>query len=223
MAMKDSDFDINMTDADILTQKFLRGRRWLGIVIGAIMVFLGILFVFVPLEMAAITEIVIVSCFAVYGIYQIASYARMSKISGSERSGWTLASGLLWLVIAAIFIIPSFLNRSGFEVSVAAFLIGLGIVLGIMSVASGITQIFAYSSMRKNAGAAAGMLLGIGVFNILIGLMLLASPFFAMVILEWVEGLYLLAAGVTLILEGIAATIHEARHRSTIRDRKKRG
>jgi uncharacterized membrane protein HdeD (DUF308 family) len=68
-------------------------------------------------------------------------------------------------------------------------------------------QISLYSAIRGASGA--GLILASAIINILLGIALLILPFFATTVVAMAQGIYLIVAGVALILEALSGHSHK--------------
>jgi uncharacterized membrane protein HdeD (DUF308 family) len=181
-------------DRDILTERFLGGNRVLGVIIGIIMIIFGILFIVRPLQVAMILDIIATLGFLLYGIYQIVCYVRSPA---QLRSGWQLAFGIVWILMAILI-----LASGG-----AGIIVTFAFLLGFLAVLSGFMQVSLYSAIRGQSGA--GLILASAIINILLGVAMLILPFFAAAVVAIAQGIYLIVAGLALILEALSGHSHK--------------
>jgi uncharacterized membrane protein HdeD (DUF308 family) len=174
---------------DVLTERFIGGNKVLGAIIGIVMAILGILFIAKPLEVALALDIFVTVGFLLFGVYQIVSYLRTPA---SLRSGWQLAFGIVW-VLMAIMVIAN---------GQAGVLLTFAFALGFLALLSGFMQVSVYAAIRSQSGGT--LILASGVINILLGAFLLFAPFFATAVVEIAQGIYLLVAGIALIFEAFS-------------------
>ncbi|MDR3135927.1 MAG: DUF308 domain-containing protein [Coriobacteriales bacterium] len=180
-------------ESDILITRFFGGHRAFGAIIGIIMIVIGILFIAKPLEAVLALDLLVTLGFLLYGVYQIVSYVRTPAL---RRSGWQLAFGIIW-VLMAMLVVAS--GASGLVITFA-------FVLGFLALLGGCMQVSLYVAIRGEAGA--GLLLVSAIINIILGIILLTLPFFAVAVLALAQGIYLVIAGLALILEALSGYGH---------------
>ena len=180
----------------VLTERFLGGSRVLGTIVGIIMIIFGVLFIANPLEMALVLDILVTLGFLLFGIYQIASYV---STPAGLRSGWQLAFGIVWVLMAVLIVASGAIG----------VILSFAFVLGFLALLSGFMQLSVHSLVRGQAGA--GMLLASAIINIVLGLLLLALPFFATAAVAIAQGIYLIAAGLALIFEALSGHAHKVK------------
>jgi uncharacterized membrane protein HdeD (DUF308 family) len=169
----------------------IKRNKPIGIIAAIAMVLFGILFVALPLDMAYLTEIFAMCGFIAYGVYRIVAYVRTPA---GSRMGWTLANGILSVVLGALIIF----SPAEVVIEVFAFL------LGFLAISGGINQMVMSGAIKRETGVSPALIIVSGVINIAMGVFLVISPFALTAALEFVFGIYLVVGGITLAIETIA-------------------
>lgn len=170
-------------------KKHLSGNKVYAIVAGILLAILGVVFFVFPLGSMLFIDIFVTIGLLIFGIFRIISF--IGTPSG-YRDGWELAQGIIF-AICAIFILAS---------NAASVLVSFAFVLGFLALMVGINQIVSYSALRGVPGA--GFALASGIINILLALFLLFAPIASTAVLAYVEGIYLIIAGIALVIEGFS-------------------
>lgn len=180
-----------------LKQQFARewnGRlhsvRMAGLVIGILMLVIGVLCLAFPIQSMYIGVIALTVFIVALGVFEIAEYASLPVYL---RAGSLLASGILNIVIGILLMmLPA-------EGMVVAFSFMLAFNLMMIGV-----QELSFSSLLRYVEADSyGWVIASGILNIIFSIMLIFIPVTSSVALWIVIALYLIAGGISLLVECI--------------------
>ncbi len=167
--------------------KITKGNKAGGIVISIIMIVLGILFFIWPLITVVGLEYIASIGILIFGAYQV---IRFIVGPSGTRQGWTLASGILLVIVGIMALSMGIINR--------AFMFAF--LLGFLAMIAGINQLASVGAFKK-AGQSTGWLIASGIINIVLAAFLLIAPFAATWALQIVFGIYLLVGGIAFLVE----------------------
>lgn len=176
--------------ASIWNERIGKAKTWM-IVLGIVLALAGIASAVAPLGMYAIIQGVIAAVLIVRGVSNIAGYLQTPEFF---RNGATLASGILNALLGVLLLmLPASFTAST-----------LGFLLAFLLIMTGVERLSFARSMRyyhlDNSSAGTAM----GIVNIILGVVLAFTPLFTSVVLSYLLAAYLVVAGVTLVVEGIA-------------------
>ena len=174
---------------DKISESFKKMKA-LGIIASIIMVLLGACTVISPFGTGMVWLIIAFIAIFINGIANIVEFCKMPK---GAKNGGTLALGILWIVIAALFL---FGRADIIPITEEVLLFVLGFMFGFNCIFSGIMEI-ASMNMYANSGLAVLS----GILYILIGLLVITAPFVAGVTLLWLVGILTIVAGVSLFVK----------------------
>lgn len=168
-----------------------------GTLLAVILISLGTLAAFVSLPLGVGLGFIAVIGLCVHSISRIVTY---TQTPSGYRSGWTLAGGILLLLLSLFLLWGSLTSPYGplQMISIVTF------ALGFFSMASGIGRIRSYFAMNRQKAAGAGWMLAGGVLDILLSLFLVASPVFSWFTLSTVWGIYLIITGASLLTKSLS-------------------
>lgn len=159
------------------------------IVVGVLLAVAGVACLASPADLYAVIQIIAGVLIIARGIGEIVAYAKTPEFF---RDGVMLATGILECLVGVLLLmLPSYVTAGT-----------LVFLLATLLVMSGIERLSINRHMRffrivPPAGGTA-----IGVINIVFGLLFLMAPAFASVVLSYTVGIYLIVAGVMLVIEG---------------------
>lgn len=161
------------------------------IVFGIVLALAGVAAMVAPLSTYSFVQGVIVAVLLVHGIGQIATYAQTPEFF---RNGTQLAAGILNAILALLlFMLPTSV--------LAGSIIYL---LAFMLIMTGVERISFARQMRYYQIPTSSMGTATGVLNIILGIAFIFMPLISSVVLSYLIAAYLIAAGITLTVEGIA-------------------
>jgi uncharacterized membrane protein HdeD (DUF308 family) len=159
---------------------------WLVLLRGIFMVLFGIIVLVSP----GIALLTLVFVFGFYAILDGVSAITIGVRSRGEPNwGWLIVQGVVSALAGVVALIWPDLTALAvlFVVAFWAIMLGIGEIGG------------AFAS-RKRRSHAWGWTLAAGILNVVLGIVLLASPASGILALVWLVGIFTLAGGVTLIL-----------------------
>lgn len=173
---------------DDVVQEVTKGRKAPGIIIAIIMIVLGILLLVRPLFTEVVFMYIAVVGFVIYGVFQIITYATTPAPS---RTGWTLASGILFVVVGILIMFSGVPNM----IYTFAFL------LGFLAMFSGVNRISQSMTLKREGQKGWGWVLTSGILNLVLSIFFIIAPFMLAWVLAYVLGIYLIVGGVALFVE----------------------
>ncbi len=176
------------------------GNKTAGIIIAICMVILGMLIFAAPLIVGLGIAYLITIGFILYGVFSIVSYAR---IPSDERNGWTLANGIIFVLVGILILAEALGNKFGqlSMLSMFSFLIGFFALFG------GINQIASYGALKKAGEDKAGWVLASGIINLILGIMIICAPIMGWFTLEMIFAIYLIVGGIALFAEACSGKL----------------
>ena len=174
-----------------------RSSMLFGIAAGVVLLGIGLLAIFTPMAVGITLAYMITAGLGVYGIAQIAAWA---KTSAEQRSRSALVSGIFLTGCSLLSLWTSFQTRFGFVGLIA----GLSVAVAFFTVLQGISQFFIFSEMRQAGTEGAGWMLAGGVLNAVLGLLILTNPLVSWFAISTVWGIYLSVSGVALLAESFS-------------------
>lgn len=174
-----------------------RSSMLFGIAAGVVLLGIGLLAIFTPMAVGITLAYMITAGLGVYGIAQIAAWA---KTSAEQRSSAALVSGIFLTGCSLLSLWTSFQTRFGFVGLIA----GLSVAVAFFTVLQGISQFFIFSEMRQAGTEGAGWMLAGGVLNAVLGLLILTNPLVSWFAISTVWGIYLSVSGVALLAESFS-------------------
>lgn len=175
---------------DTWNNKIQSAKAWM-IALGMVLIVAGIATAVAPLSMYAIIQGIIAGVLIVRGASNIVGYVQTPEFF---RNGATLASGILNALLGVLFFaLPATFTASA-----------LGFLLAFLLIMTGVERLSFARSMRyyhlENSSAGTAM----GIVNIILGVVLAFTPLFTSVVLSYLMAAYLIVAGITLAVEGVA-------------------
>ena len=172
------------------------GARW-ALVAGLLMIGLGLLAVFSPLATGLSLAYLITAGLGVYGVAQIVAWF---KTPAAERSAGSVVNGVLLTGFSLFTVWASVQTQFGF----AGMIAGLAVAAAFLALLQGISQFFAFFQMRGEGVEGAGWMLATGIFNALVGVVILTNPLMSWFAISTVWSIYLCMSGVALTAESFA-------------------
>lgn len=168
-----------------------------GIVLAASMIALGFLASFVSLPLGIGLGFITTIGLGIYSVALIVSYIQDSR---ENRSGRTLAGGIILLLFSLLMLWSSLGTPYGSlrMISVITSLIGFFTLTG------GIEQIRSYMVLRKEQTSGAGWLLTGGILNLLLSVFMITMPVFTWFTMTAIWGFYFLITGISLLADALS-------------------
>ena len=168
------------------------GRAKTGmIILGILLALSGFAALAAPLSTYAFVQGVISIVLIMHGVGQIATYVQTPEFF---RNGAQLAAGILNAILALLlFMLPTSV--------LAGSIIYL---LAFMLIMTGVERISFARQMRYYQIPTSSMGTATGVLNIILGIAFIFMPLISSVVLSYLIAAYLIVAGITLTVEGIA-------------------
>lgn len=168
----------------------LHSIRMAGFIISILMIVLGVVFLIFPQQSMSVGLAILTLLIIAFGVFGITEYATLPF---GFRMGGLLVSGILNILVGILlFSMPN-------DGMVVAFAFILAFELFMM----GIEQLSFSSTLRFISASNYGWLIASGVLNIIFALFLLFMPLSSAVALWIVLAIYLLAGGISLLIECI--------------------
>lgn len=194
-------FDLDPQLKQQLAQKWnarVRSIRTTGFVISILMIVVGVLCLFFPVQSIYIGATVLTFFIIAFGVFEIAEYLSLPAFF---RMDGMLASGILNIIIGIMLLaLPA-------ESMVVAF----SFILAFNLLMLGVEDLSFTSFLRAFDVANYGWVIASGVLNIIFALMLLFIPITSSVALWLCLALYLVAGGISLLIECVKSRNLEAR------------
>ena len=168
------------------------GRAKAGmIVLGVVLALAGVAVVLAPMGTYLLVQTIIAAVLIIHGIGQVATYIQTPEFF---RNGVQLAAGILNAILALLlFMLPTSV--------LAGSIIYL---LAFMLIMTGVERISFARQMRYYQIPTSSMGTATGVLNIILGIAFIFMPLISSVVLSYLIAAYLIVAGITLTVEGIA-------------------
>ena len=182
------DFDFREKVAEVF-----RRMKALGIITSIVMVLLGICTVVNPFGTGYVWAIIAFVALLVNGIVKIVEFCKMPK---GFKNGGLLALGILWILIALMFL---FGETGLIPFAEGVLLTTIGFVFGFNCIFSGILS---FDSLRYYDSKALAIIAGI--LEILVGMFVIAAPFIAGLAIFWIVGIYVIVLGVSLFVRCVS-------------------
>jgi len=170
--------------------------KGVGIAVAILMIIMGIVMFLLPATATTIAMWLMVSCLLIDGIGNIIIFFGMPK---GTRSGWSLAVGIIWIIIA-ITLISGGLNASFAEALViwGTFEMLIGFMVGFTSIFDGIETLCLSGKVGEMGGSKAGCIIA-GILELLVGIIVLTYPIGAVITLTVFYGLFIAIFGVSML------------------------
>lgn len=175
----------------------LHSVRVAGFIISILMIAVGVLCMIFPMQSLYAAAIIMTVFILAFGIFEIVEYASLPIYF---RMGGLLASGIMNIIVGFMLLT---LPAEGM-VMVFAFLLAFDLLM------MGIEELSFSSLLRFVAAESYGWVIANGVLNLIFGFMLLFIPLQSSVALWFVIAIYLVAGGITLLIECIKSKDLEA-------------
>lgn len=160
-----------------------KGHKVFGVIIAIAMILLGIGSFFAPLFSTSIIIWLFIAGIFIYGIFLIYSYTQTQI-----KNGWTLASGILALILGILMIFSPPLAKA----DTFAFMIGF------MTMMTGVNQVVAASAAKKAGAERTGWLTASGIINIILSFFFIFNPFVMLLAFDIIVAVYLIFGGIAL-------------------------
>ena len=164
---------------------------------------LGAVMLLFPMEAGVSFACLMTVGMYLYGISECVMFFRTPK---EQRSGWTLANGLLMFSLGGLFFWSAFESPFG----VLQMMITMAFFAGFLSCSVGFSQITAYFAQPPGETAQPKWLLIGGIGNLILGMMAFLMPLLGWFTLVTVWGAYLLASAVTAAAASVSQSHRDA-------------
>lgn len=145
-------------------KKIFNMSKWFMLISGILIVILGIMMLFTPLDGLMTLALFVGISMLLSGVSEIISFCSEGK---GGRSGWLLVSGIL----STLFGLWTMFGRG-----TAALVSVIPFIFAVWVMSSGITRIVGSISLKSDGFAQWGWLLGFGIIQAVLGFLLLFSP-----------------------------------------------
>lgn len=172
-------------------------NKYLGFIVSVVLTGLGLLALMAPVYFGIGLSYIITAGLGIHGAVNILSYIRVSP---DERDGWTLASGIMFLLLSAIIILSAIDNSP----TPVLMLMALTFTIGFLVLLNGIDQIHAFLTLHRADIPGAGWILASGILNVLLAALILINPVLGWLSMSIVWGIYLTITGIALFVESCA-------------------
>lgn len=169
--------------------KTFKKLKAIGIIASIIMIILGACTVISPFGTGMVWLIIAFIAIIIYGISNIVEFCKQPK---GRKNGGTLALGILWILIAALFL---FSKLDLIPIAESAIIFTIGFIFGFNCIFSGI---MAFSTLEY--ASSKGLAILAGILDLLVGFFVIAAPFFAGITLIWIIGIFVIVMGVSLFV-----------------------
>lgn len=170
------------------------------IVLGILILIGGIYCLITPIATYAALSWLIGAVMVIEGVASIVTWNDRRKLGYAD--GWTLAGAIVSLILG-IFLLGSYVAQFAVDLFIA-YMIAAWLVVG------GVTRIMAAFRMRdydRYAGSAGGsdwgMLLAMGIFVTILGVLCLFNPTSVMVGVGFMLGISIVCVGIGIIVRGV--------------------
>lgn len=168
------------------------GRAKAGmIVLGVVLAIAGVAVILAPMGAYLMVQAVIAAILIVHGIGQVATYIQTPEFF---RNGVQLASGILNAALGIVLLVLPSTVTAGAIIYMLAFLL----------IMTGIERISFARQMRFYQIPASSMGTATGVLNIILGVAFIFMPLAGGIALSYLLATYLIAGGITLVVEGVS-------------------
>lgn len=190
MQRYDSSFD-HVGDFVTRWNAEVRRTRALTICLGALIALAGVASLVSPFSLYAVIQAGIAVALVAGGAVGIAAYVRTPELF---RSPVTLVTGVLNAVLGVMVLtLPAYLTAGT-----------LAFLLAFLFIASGAERLSTAHRMRYFGIEGSGASTATGIVNIVAGAAFLLMPLFSSLVLGYLMAAYLIVAGASLIVDGIA-------------------
>ena len=168
------------------------GRAKVGmIVLGVVLAIAGVAVILAPMGAYLMVQAVIAAILIMHGIGQVATYIQTPEFF---RNGAQLASGILNAALGIVLLVLPSTVTAGAIIYMLAFLL----------IMTGIERISFARQMRFYQIPASSMGTATGVLNIILGVAFIFMPLAGGIALSYLLATYLIAGGITLVVEGVS-------------------
>ena len=168
------------------------GRAKVGmIVLGVVLAIAGVAVILAPMGAYLMVQAVIAAILIVHGIGQVATYIQTPEFF---RNGAQLASGIFNAALGIVLLVLPSTVTAGAIIYMLAFLL----------IMTGIERISFARQMRFYQIPASSMGTATGVLNIILGVAFIFMPLAGGIALSYLLATYLIAGGITLVVEGVS-------------------
>lgn len=194
-------FDLDPQLKQQLAQEWnarVRSIRTTGFVVSILMIVVGVLCLFFPIQSIYIGATVLTFFIIAFGVFEIAEYLSLPAFF---RMGGMLASGILNIVIGIMLL----------ALPAESMVIAFSFMLAFNLLMLGVEELSFTSFLRAFNVANYGWVIASSVLNIIFALMLLFIPITSSVALWLCLALYLVAGGISLLIECVKSKNLKAR------------
>ena len=172
-----------------------------GIFVSVVMIVLGLVMFFLPSDANAAAMWLMVISLLLMGIFDIMTFCKMPA---GAKDGWTLATGIIWTVIALYWIIGGLSGDAADKmITYGAFELSIAFMVGIASIFIGVANLCAGFMIKKGTGIRTLGLIICGILGIVAGVLVLTYPIGSVITLTVFCGLFLLINGIALLVRSL--------------------
>lgn len=164
-------------------KSLLKSIKWFKLITGILIVLLGIIMLFTPLQNLVTLTIFIGISMLLSGIVEIVEFFGEEK---SSRSNWTLVSGIL-VTIMGIWVM--------FGSGSSALLASLPYIFAISVIGSSISHIIGSQELKTEGFTYWVWVMFLGILGIILGIALLFLPDFSSMVVAYIVAAMLIAYG----------------------------
>lgn len=168
--------------------KRIKKVRRAELILGIIMIVIGLLCIFFPMDSVSVMGIIASAAIMIFGIYEIVEYFSLPVYF---RMGGLLVSGILNLLTGVLLLTL----RAEEMLTIFSFLFAIDILM------LGIEEISMSSSVAWIGLGDSGWLIASGVINILVSLLFFFAPVTSMMAIGILVGIYLIIGGILMLVE----------------------
>lgn len=168
--------------------KRIKKVRRAELILGIIMIVIGLLCIFFPMDSVSVMGIIASAAIMIFGIYEIVEYFSLPVYF---RMGGLLVSGILNLLTGVLLLTL----RAEEMLTIFSFLFAIDILM------LGIEEISMSSSVAWIGLGDSGWLIASGIINILVSLLFFFAPVTSMMAIGILVGIYLIIGGILMLVE----------------------
>lgn len=176
----------------------VRSVRTTGFVISVLMIAVGVLFLAFPVQSIYLGAAILTAFIIAFGIFEIAEYLSLPALF---RMGGMLVSGILNILIGIMLM----------ALPAEGMVIAFSFMLAFNLLMVGIEELSFTSLLRAFNVASYGWVIASGILNIVFAFMLIFIPITSSIALWICLALYLIAGGISMLIECVKSKNLEAR------------
>lgn len=162
-----------------------------GILVGVLITLLGVLQLFYPMIATLTLEYVASAALVLFGVSAIVMYCKVPK---EWKNNWSLLTAVFDIILGILLLFADP------KVTLTTF----AFVFAMMSMYRGIIEISSYCTLKKLDTAPSGLLILMGIANILLAIFLCVAPLMSSLAFALILGVYLIVGGISFIIQLVA-------------------